>query len=131
MASNTFIFGSKTSLNGIPVANNGPRKDAPRTITEHLENKRCNGEFQNGRKKNVGLKKSVPNNRIISTPAPRSSSSSNFGGSSVLSQGSSKPWFIATHNDEASLDEMKELNLEMWKDNHTSSNQQIDKDVLY
>ena len=127
MASNTFIFGSKTSLNGIPVSNNGARNNKPHKMTANIDNKRCKSEFQIDRKKNAGINKnSVPNNRIRS-PVPRSSASSSFGGS-VLSQ-SNKPWFVATH-DPSSFDEMKELNPGMWKDSSTSD-QQLDKDVLY
>ena len=131
VASNTFIFGSKTSLNGIPVSNSRPKNNKPNTtVTAKLENKRrCNGEFQNDRKKNEGQNKNrVPNNKVTSpTVVPISSSSSSYGGS-VLSQ-ATKPWFIATRN-QSSLDEMKELNLEMWNE-RSGSNHQLDKDVLY
>ena len=128
VASNTFIFGSKTSLNGVPVSNNGPRAKKPSTITANLEKRRRNGEFQNDVKKNA-----VPNNNgnhgKVQSPVPRSSTSSSFGGS-MLSHGN-KPWFINTTRNQSSLDDMKELHLDMWKERASASDQQLDKDVLY
>merc|ERR1712150_167498 len=117
VASNTFIFGSKTSLNGIPVSNAKEARGIKKsnTITEKLESRRRTGEFQSDRKKNVGQNKGIPNNRVRS-PIPRSSSSSSscFGGS-VLSQ-ANKPWFIASRDPSSLLDEMKGINLNMWKE---------------
>ena len=128
VASNTFIFGSKTSLNGRPVSSNGQRNNKPSTITANLEHRRCNGEFQNDGKKNVVQNKNILHNRVRS-PVPRSATSSTFGGL-MLSQ-SNKPWFINMTRNQSSLDEMKELNLEMWKERTSASDQQLDKDVLY
>jgi hypothetical protein len=129
VASNTFIFGSKTSLNGLPVSSNGQRIIKPNTITANLENRRCNGEIQNDRKKNAVVQnKNVLHNRVRS-PVPRSATSSSCGGL-MLSQ-SKKPWFINTTRNQSSLDEMKELNLEIWNERKSASDQQLDKDVLY
>ena len=128
VASNTFIFGSKTSLNGLPVSNKGQKINTPNTITANLENRRCNGEFQNDGKKNVVKNKiALPNS--VRSPIPSSAKSSSFGGL-LLSQ-SNKPWFINTTRNQSSLDEMKELNLDMWKERTNASDQQLDKDVLY
>ena len=128
VASNTFIFGSKTSLNGLPMYKKGQRINTPNTITANLENRRCNGEFQNDGKKNAAKNEiALPNSAM--SPIPRSTTSSLFGGL-VLSQ-SNKPWFINTTRNQSSLDEMKELNLDMWKERTSASDQQLDKDVLY
>ena len=96
------------------------------TITEKLESRRRTAGFQSERKKIVNQNKGIPNNRVQS-PIPRSSSSSSSFGGSVLSQ-ANKPWFIATRDPSSLLDEMKEMNLSMFKE---GDDQQLDKDVLY
>ena len=47
----------------------------------------------------------------------------------MLSQ-ANKPWFIASRDPSSLLDEMKGINLNMWKEGN-EDNQQLDKDVLY
>ena len=98
------------------------------TITEKLESRRRTAGFQSERKKNVNQNKGIPNNRVQS-PIPRSSSSSSSFGGSVLSQ-ANKPWFIASRDPSSLLDEMKGMNLTMWKEGN-KDDQQLDKDVLY
>lgn len=128
VASNTFIFGSKTSLNGFPVRNSTEVRGVKKsnTITEKLESRRRTAGFQSERKKNVNHNKGVPNNRVRS-PIPRSSSSSSSFGGSVLSQ-ANKPWFIATRDPSSLIDEMKEMNPINFKE---GDDKQLDKDVLY
>ena len=143
VASNTFIFGSKTSLNGAPVMSSIATRNnitTPNRRHGSLRNKYNDntvGEFQNNRKKdvdNVQMKNTglVAENhkRRVSSPIPRCSSATSFRGSITSPSNSvSKPWFIASRNP-PSLDELKELTLEIGKDN-PYSNQQLDKDVLY
>ena len=143
VASNTFIFGSKTSLNGATAISSIATRNnitTPNRRNGSLRNKNNDiavGEFQNDRKKDVD-KVQMTNNglvaknhiRRVSSPIPRCSSAASFRGSITSPSNSvSKPWFIASRNP-PSLDELKELTLEMGKDN-PYSNQQLDKDVLY
>ena len=141
VATDTFIFGSKSNLsclNGGLILNQdigksgGINSSFSNNNTAIVSNQqRCNGELQNDRKKNVGrLSNASHSRRSSSFNVASSSSSSNFGGSALnLSSQSKKPWFIATRDD-SSLDELKELNLGMWKEN-SRSEQQLDRDVLY
>ena len=141
VASNTFIFGSKTSLNGAPVISSIATRNnitTPNRRNGSLRNKNNDiavGEFQNDRKKDVDRVQMTNNGfvaknqkRRVSSPIPRCSSAASFRGS-ITSSSNSKPWFIASRNP-PSLDELKELTLEIGKDN-PYSNQQLDKDVLY
>ena len=129
VATDTFVFGSKSSLTGsTPALNYGAGKAQQyKTAATNFGNKgyNKNGEFQIDRRKNVEqlTKNELLNNRRSSFSA---ASSSSFGGS-ALSHQAKKPWFIATRDD-SSLDEMKELNLSLWK---ARRGQPIDKDVLY
>merc|ERR1712150_457153 len=122
VASNTFIFGSKTSLNDARVISGIATRNiitTPNRRNGSLRNKNNDnavGEFQNDRKKdvdNVQMKNTgfVAKNHKhrVSSPIPRCSSAASFRGSITSPSNSvSKPWFIASRNP-PSLDELKEV----------------------
>ena len=141
VATDTFVFGSKSNLSGVNgglVLNQDIRKSGginssySNNNTATVSNQQqCYGELQFDRKKNVGrFSNASQSRRSSSFNVASTSSSSNFGGSALnLSSQSKKPWFIATRDD-SSLDELKELNLGLWKEN-SKSERQLDRDVLY